>query len=181
MSRSTTRARNRNRKAAERRASLTFLDHMRAAEFDATGKHSSLGLLAASRMAEMRATVDARYREKVSPDVLPHTVHDVPKPSAMPRQRTLWQAATGTLEPVTTPEPVKVFTAPELKTRTHTPIKAAELDKEMRAAAMRIVRGDDSFHGWQTVGVINREDGRVTVYVRKHGASVRYSTAPTGS
>ncbi|MFC4498480.1 MULTISPECIES: hypothetical protein [Streptomyces] len=60
--------------------------------------------------------------------------------------------------------------------RVHTPIKAAELDKEMKAAAKRIVQADTS-GGWRLVGVMNREDGRVSVYVRKHGASVRYSTA----
>lgn len=60
--------------------------------------------------------------------------------------------------------------------RVHTPVKAAELDKQVRAAAKRIMEADGP-DGWRLVAVWNREDGRVKVYVRKHGASVRYSTA----
>ncbi|MET7631809.1 hypothetical protein ABZS53_15335 [Streptomyces sp. NPDC005499] len=177
MSRSATRARRKARTATARRNNIGFLDHMRAAEFSATGTHSSLGLLAASRMAERSATVSAAFAAKPSPAVLPHTVPDAaPKPSNMPQRRTIWQAATGTPTPDKAPEPVKVHPAPHLHTRVHTPIKAAELDKEMRAAAMRIVHAD-GIHGWRLVGVINRDSGRVTVYARKHGASVRYSTA----
>ncbi|WP_405668036.1 hypothetical protein [Streptomyces sp. NBC_00055] len=172
MSRSASRARRRARTANTRKNSMGFLDHMRAAEFSATGKHSSLAMLAASNLTGTRATVSATFAAKPSPAVLPHTPpRTAAKPSDMPR-RSIWHAATG--DPVAEPvaEPV---TAPVLATRVHTPIKAAELDKEMRAAAMRIVHGDGP-HGWRLVGVINRESGRVTVYVRKHGASVRYST-----
>ncbi|MEV7902118.1 hypothetical protein [Streptomyces anulatus] len=182
MSRSTTRARKRAQRkqtAAARRTSLGFLDYMRAAEFKATGGHSSLGLLAADNMTKTRETVADAFAAKRSPSVLPNTPTRVAaKPSDMP-SRSIWQAATGTPAPVPdeTPEPVKVLPAPELSTRTHTPIKAAELDKEMRAAAMRIVRHTDGVHGWRLVGVINVAGGRRTVYARTHGASVRYSTA----
>lgn len=177
MSRSTTRARNRAQRkqnANARRTSLGFLDHMRAAEFTATGMHSSLGMLAADNMTKTRETVSATFAAKRSPSVLPNTpARDAAKPSDMPK-RSIWQAATGTPAPAPdeTAGPVKVLPAPEL----HTPIKAAELDKEMRAAAMRIVRQQDGIHGWRLVGVINVEGGRRTVYARKHGASVRYST-----
>ncbi|WP_406362391.1 hypothetical protein [Streptomyces sp. NBC_01579] len=60
--------------------------------------------------------------------------------------------------------------------RVHTPIKAAELDKQMKATAKRILDADGP-DGWRLFAVMNREDGRVNVYVRKQGASVRYSTA----
>ncbi len=95
MSRSATRARRRARTANVRRNNLAFLDHMRTAEFSATGTHSSLGLLAASKLAETRATVSATFAAKPSPAVLPHTPpRRVAKPSDMP-QRSIWQAATG--------------------------------------------------------------------------------------
>ncbi|MFI7083924.1 hypothetical protein ACIBUR_09990 [Streptomyces anulatus] len=179
MSRSTTRARKRaqrKRNANARRTSLGFLDHMRAAEFEATGMHSSLGMLAADNMTRTRETVSATFAAKRSPSVLPNTpARDAAKPSDMPK-RSIWQAATGTPAPDATAEPVKVLPAPELRTRVHTPIKAAELDREMRAAAMRIVHHQYGNPGWRLVGVINVEGGRRTIYARKHGASVRYST-----
>ncbi|MFJ4686514.1 hypothetical protein [Streptomyces sp. NPDC088789] len=169
MSRSATRARRRARTAATRRKSLAFLDHMRGAEFSATGAHSSLGLLAADNLTRTRATVIASFTAKPSPAVLPDTPpQPMAKPSDMP-SRSIWEIATG--EPAPMPEPVS---APAKSA--HEPIKAAELDKEMRAAAKRIMQADGC-DGWRLVGVWNRECGRVKVYVRKQGASVRYSTA----
>ncbi|MFE4527154.1 hypothetical protein ACFRMO_08140 [Streptomyces anulatus] len=182
MSRSTTRARKRAQRkqnASARRTSLAFMDHMRAAEFKATGKHSSLGMLAADNLTKTHETVSDTFAAKRSPSVLPNTpTREAAKPSDMPK-RSIWQAATGTPAPAPdeTAETVKVLPAPELSTRVHTPIKAAELDKPMRAAAMRIVHREYGIHGWRLVGVINTEDGRRTVYARRHGASVRYSTA----
>ena len=162
MSRSANRARKRARTANKRRSSLAFLDHMRGAEFSATGAHSSLGLLAASNLAGTRATVGGTFAAKPSPAVLPHTPAErAPKPSDMP-PRSIWQAATGD----SAPEPVAVV---------HEPIKAAGLSKELKAEAKRIMQSDTS-GGWRVVGAMDRENGRVSVYVRKHGATVRYST-----
>ncbi|MEU9050106.1 hypothetical protein AB0D37_06835 [Streptomyces sp. NPDC048384] len=172
MSRSANRARKRARTANKRRSSLAFLDHMRGAEFSATGAHSSLGLLAASNLAGTRATVSGTFAAKPSPAVLPNTPAErAPKPSDMPR-RSLWQAATGDAAPEPVAEPVK---APEPVAVVHEPIKAAELDKELKAEAKRIMQSDTS-GGWRVVGAMDRENGRVSVYVRKHGATVRYST-----
>lgn len=173
MSRSATRARRRARTANARRSNLTFLDHMRSAEFSATGAHSSLGMVAASHLAETRATVTAKFAAKPSPAELPHTpAHRAPKPSDMPR-RSLWQAATGEPAPVPVGEPVSA-PAPKREPE-HALIKAAELSKEMREAAKRIMQ-ENGPDGWRLIGVMNWESGRVKVYVRKHGTSVRYST-----
>ncbi|MEU0214069.1 hypothetical protein ABZ281_02735 [Streptomyces sp. NPDC006265] len=177
MSRSATRARKRARTADTRRKSLGFLEHMRRAEFSATGTHSSLGMLAADNLTRTRDTVTGTFAAKPSPAVLPNTVHDVPKPSDMPRTRTMWQAATGEPTPApvpTEPEP-EPLAEPETLAVTHEPIRAAELDKELKAEAKLIMQSDTS-GGWRVVGVMDREDGRVSVYVRKHGATVRYST-----
>ncbi|MGW3763068.1 hypothetical protein [Streptomyces sp. NPDC005131] len=177
MSRSATRARRKARAATARRNNIGFLDHMRAAEFTATGTHSSLGLLAASRMAERSATVSATFAAKPSPAVLPHTVPDAaPKPSNMPQQRTIWQAATGTPAPesIKAPEPVKAKPAK----RVHTSIKAADVPADVKAVTRKHLADGQLSAAWFGVGIIDRPDGTtVDVYARKHGASVRYSTA----
>lgn len=174
MSRSASRARKRARVADKRRSSLRFLDHMRAAEVSATGTHSSLGMLAASNLVGTRAAVSATFAAKPIPAELPNTPpRRVAKPSDMPR-RSIWHAATGAPAPAQVREAERIKA--EDKPTEHQPIKAAELDKAMRAAAKRIVQsaGPD---GWRLVGVWNRQSGRDKVYVRKHGNSVRYSTA----
>ncbi|MFD9815175.1 hypothetical protein [Streptomyces sp. NPDC059080] len=117
------------------------------------------------------ATTFARKRVELDARPVP------PSPRPVPTPKTLWQAATGEPAPTAKPAPAPEPTKAEPVTRVHTPIKAAELDKEMKAAAKRIVQSDTS-GGWRLVGVVNREDGRVSVYVRKHGASVRYSMTP---
>lgn len=88
----------------------------------------------------------------------------------MPR-RSIWQAATGDAAPVPVAEPVAVV---------HEPIKAAELAKELKAEAKRIMQSDTT-GGWRPFAAMERETGRVCVWVRKHGATVRYSTTPITS
>ncbi|MFJ4739120.1 hypothetical protein [Streptomyces sp. NPDC088775] len=112
----------------------------------------------ARRAAALRRDTPA-VAEPVRPSDVPVTFK-----ATRPERRRVTRPATTT--------PVKAKPAP----RVHTPIKAAELEQSTRDAAMRIVRSDGP-DGWRLVAVWNRDSGRVSVYVRRHGASVRYSIA----
>ncbi|MGW1261243.1 hypothetical protein ACWD7Y_04680 [Streptomyces drozdowiczii] len=134
---------------------------------------AGLAALAANNLGKKRGRMRREQAARISHANLrpaPGTLGETSRPCEVPvtfkaerKPRRVVRAATSTA-----PEPVK---APD-----HQPIKAAELDAEMKAAARRIMQADGR-DGWRLVGVMNRESGRVKVYVRKHGASVRYSTA----
>lgn len=173
MSRSATRARRRARTAATRRKSVAFLDHMRGAEFSATGAHSSLGLLAADNLTRTRATVSAAYGAKPSPTELPNTPEErAPKPSDMPR-RSIWQAATA--EP--TPAPVPEIPDGARPTAEPTPVKIGELPAQARELAKIAKDKGLLSREWLSLGAIERNGKDVQVYARLHGNSVRYSVA----
>ena len=173
MSRSATRARKRARTATTRRNSVAFLDHMRAAEFSATGAHSSLGMLAADNLTKRRETVTGTFAAKPSPAVLPNTVHDRPKPSAMPRTRTVWQAATG--EP--TPGPVPDVPDGARPDAEPTPVKVGDLPTQARDLAKIAKDKGILSREWLSLGAIERDGRDVQVYARLHGNSVRYAVA----
>jgi hypothetical protein len=138
--------------------------HMMGALAELAGNH--LGQKR-DRMRRQHKARMAEFQRRTAPTVLGEPVRrsDVPVTfKAEPKRRRVVRESTSTA-----PEPVKAEAV-------HEPIKAAELDKEMRAAAKRIVQADGP-DGWRLVGVMNRESGRVKVYVRKHGRSARYSTA----
>ncbi|MFC9505452.1 hypothetical protein [Streptomyces sp. NPDC057002] len=171
MSRSATRARKRARTAATRRKSLEFLDHMRGAEFSATGAHSSLGLLAAENLVTTRATVSAAYGAKPCPAELPHTpARRAPKPSDMP-QRSIWQAATG--EP--TPAPVPDIPDGARPATAPTPVKVGDLPEQAKNLAKIAKDKGLLSREWLSLGGVERDGKTVHVYARLHGNSVRYA------
>ncbi|MGW3274947.1 hypothetical protein ACWDFH_26255 [Streptomyces kronopolitis] len=138
------------------------------AERNLTGRRERLTREGKARRAAELRRITPAAAEPVKPSDVPVTFKaERPKRRRVERPaKSIWEAATGE------PAPVKAEPAPT----DYQPIKAAELDKEMKAAAKRILQSDTS-GGWRLIGVMNRESGRVKVYVRKHGASVRYSTA----
>jgi len=117
-----------------------------------------------ARLARQHKARMAAEKRRTAPNVLGESVRssDVPVTfKAGPNRRRVERVATSTA-----PEPQPTFQ----------PIKAAELDKDMRESAKRIVQADGP-GGWRLVGVWNRESGRVKVYARKHGRSARYAVA----
>lgn len=170
MSRSATRARKRARTANNRRNSMAFLEHMRAAEVSATGAHSSLGLLAASNLLKTGETVSATFAAKPSPSELPHTPAErSPKPSDMPK-RSIWQAATGDTAPVPIPEGARPSTEP-------TPVKIAELPDKVRELAKIAKSKGILSREWVSLGAVDRDGSDREVFARLHGNSIRYAIA----
>ncbi|MFE2539003.1 hypothetical protein [Actinacidiphila glaucinigra] len=160
--------RRRGRADARNREALATL-----AEWRGVTERPALGTLAARNVASTRAAVSGAFAStRAALDARPVTAKPCPPPSA---PKTILEAAMGPApepEPVKAPEPVIGPDTPAVELKS---IKAADLDDEMRAAARRVVQGNNARCGWRVVGVWNRDSDRVKVWVRAWGASVRYA------
>lgn len=117
----------------------------------------------ARRVAADRKTGFPSPREAVRPPDVPLTF------KAGTERRRVTRPATSAPVPDVTPAP-KITPAPVAPK--YKPVKASELDDDMRAHAAKVLK-EGTAAGWRLVGVLN-VDG-VKVYVRKHSTGVRYA------